>query len=228
MSEIKAFGPTAIVTPANALTVGRLVAAPVFGVLVALHGPGSWVLFVCWTALAFSDGLDGRIARWHGTTRSGAFLDPLADKFLVVAALAALIDLGVVAIWPVVLITAREVAVSLFRVVAARHGVSVPARPLAKLKTLVQDVAIGAAFIPVIGDHHRLVVQVMLDVAVALTLVSGAEYALDARRLLRGERNKPGASETGVSSEVALDASATAEHTAAKPTAEPAPHERVL
>src|SRR6202034_3699381 len=136
-------GPTAILTPANALTVSRLVAAPVFAIVVALVGLGSRALWAVWPVLAISDGLDGRVARWHGTTRSGAFLDPLADKFLVIAALCALIALGEIAIWPVVVITLREVAVSAFRVVAAGRGVSVPARPLAKMKTLVQDVAIG-------------------------------------------------------------------------------------
>jgi len=190
VSEIKAFGPSAILTPANGLTVGRLVAAPLFAVVIALHGPGSWVLFACWGVLAVSDGLDGRIARWHGTTRSGAFLDPLADKFLVIGALGALIDLDVIPIWPVVVIAVREIAVSVFRVVAARRGVSVPARPLAKMKTLVQDIAIGAAFIPEIGNDHPSVVRIMLDVAVALTVLSGLEYAVDARRLLR-DRPEP-------------------------------------
>jgi CDP-diacylglycerol---glycerol-3-phosphate 3-phosphatidyltransferase len=188
MTEQKAFGPTAILTPANALTVARLVAAPLFAIIVALRSeddPGSWLLFLCWTALSLSDGLDGRIARWHGTTRSGAFLDPLADKFLVIAALGALISLGEIAVWPVVVIAVREIAVSLFRVVAAGRGVSVPARPLAKMKTLVQDVAIGVAFVPVIGNDHPVVVQVVLDVAVVLTVLSGLEYARDARRLLR-------------------------------------------
>jgi CDP-diacylglycerol--glycerol-3-phosphate 3-phosphatidyltransferase len=212
VSDVKAFGPTAIMTPANGLTVARLAAAPLFAVLVVFHGPGSWVLFGLWLALAFSDGLDGRIARWHGTTRSGAFLDPLADKFLVVAALCALIDLGVIAIWPVIVITAREVAVSLFRVVAARHGVSVPARRLAKLKTLLQDIAVGVAFIPVIGNHHQIVVQVLLDVAVALTIVSGGEYALDARRLLRRARVLPVA-------DAARDGSASRGSDALDPTA---------
>ena len=186
MTETKAFGPTAILTPANGVTVARLIAAPVFGILVALehNGPGSWPFFFVWTVLAVSDGLDGRIARWHGTTSSGAFLDPLADKVLVLAALGALADLGVIAVWPVVVIAVREVAVSGFRVVASRRGVSVPARPLAKAKTLIQDVAIGVAFIPAVGDHHHFVVQVLLDVAVALTVISGLEYAWDARRTL--------------------------------------------
>jgi CDP-diacylglycerol--glycerol-3-phosphate 3-phosphatidyltransferase len=135
--------------------------------------------------LAVSDGLDGRLARWHGTTRSGAFLDPLADKFLVIAALCALIDLDVVPIWPVVVISLREIAVSLYRVVVARRGVSVPARPLAKAKTVVQDLAVGGAFIPQIGNDHPAVVRVMLYVALALTIASGLEYAIDARRLSR-------------------------------------------
>jgi CDP-diacylglycerol--glycerol-3-phosphate 3-phosphatidyltransferase len=185
VSEIKAFGPTALLTPANGLTLGRLITAPLFAVIVTRYGPGSWVLFICWSVLAISDGLDGRIARWHGTTRSGAFLDPLADKFLVIAALGALIDRGVIAIWPVVVIAVREIAVSVFRVVAARRGVSVPARPLAKVKTLVQDVAVAIAFVPEIVDHHVVAVRITLYLAVGLTLLSGLEYARDGRRLMR-------------------------------------------
>jgi CDP-diacylglycerol---glycerol-3-phosphate 3-phosphatidyltransferase len=186
MSEVKAFGPTALVTPANGITVARLVAAPLLAVAIALRGPGSWWLFAAWALLSFTDGLDGRIARWHGATRSGAFLDPLADKFLVIGALCALVALGVYARWAVIVIAAREVAVSVLRVVAARRGVSVPARPIAKAKTFVQDVAVAVAFVPWLVDHHVGVVRVLLDVAVALTVVSGLAYARDARGLPAG------------------------------------------
>ncbi len=85
--------------------------------------------------LAGTDGIDGWLARRHGTTRSGAFLDPLADKFLVLGAMFALVADHRFSWVPVVIIAVREVAISLYRIVAARHGVSVPARALAKLKT---------------------------------------------------------------------------------------------
>ncbi|MCU1489386.1 MAG: CDP-alcohol phosphatidyltransferase [Acidimicrobiaceae bacterium] len=188
----KRFGPSAVATPANALSFVRVVAAPLLGILVAETGPDSWLLWVLWTLLAFSDRLDGELARRHGVTRSGAFLDPLADKLLVIAALAALAGLGEVSWWPVAVIAAREVAMQAFRTYAARRGISIPARPLAKVKTLVQDFAVGLAFFPPIGGHYRDVVRVVLWVAVALTLYTGAEYLADGRRLLRSGDGQAG------------------------------------
>ena len=85
--------------------------------------------------LAGTDGLDGWLARRQGTTRSGAFLDPLADKVLVLGAMSALVAIDRWWWVPVALIAAREIAISLYRSWVARQGVSVPARPLAKVKT---------------------------------------------------------------------------------------------
>jgi len=188
----KLFGPSALATPANALTLARLLASPVLAVLVGAIGPSSWLLFLLWTVLAGSDGLDGRLARRQGSTRSGAFLDPLADKFLVIGALAALAASGVVASLPVVLIFVREAAMTAFRVYAGRRGVSVPARPLAKLKTLVQCVAIAMAFFPPIGASHPGPVRVTVWVAVALTIYTGGEYLVDSRRMLRAADARAG------------------------------------
>ena len=178
------FGPSAIATPANALTLARLVAAPAFAVAIAEFGPQSWWLWFAWIGLTTSDGLDGHLARRHGTTRSGAFLDPLADKFLVLGALAVLVEIGYFSVLPVVLIGAREVAMSLYRVRAGRHGISIPASQIAKLKTLIQDFAIGFCFFPPTALAHQAVARVTLWVAVAFTLYSGVEYYLDGRRLL--------------------------------------------
>ncbi len=97
------FGPSALATPANALTMVRLAAAPAYALLLALTGPDSWLLFVLWVGLAASDSLDGHLARRHGATRSGAFLDPLADKFLVLGALFALVGIGAFSMLPVAL-----------------------------------------------------------------------------------------------------------------------------
>ena len=72
------FGPSAVLTPANGITVLRLLATPVLIVLIMLWG-ASWFTFVFGGLLALSDGIDGWLARKQGTTRSGAFLDPLAD-----------------------------------------------------------------------------------------------------------------------------------------------------
>jgi CDP-diacylglycerol---glycerol-3-phosphate 3-phosphatidyltransferase len=174
------YGPSALATPANALTVVRLLAAPIL-VIMVLHRPTSWLTWVVWTALAGTDGIDGWLARRHGTTRSGAFLDPLADKFLVLGAMFALVSDHRFSWVPVVIITIREVAISLYRIVVARHGVSVPARMLAKVKTLVQAFAVGCALLPITG-HHPLIAVTLLWLATVLTVVTGAQYLAEARK----------------------------------------------
>lgn len=180
------FGPSALATPANALTFARLLATPLMIGLVVATGPSSWLLVGLWFAFSCSDALDGVLARRQGATRSGAFLDPLADKFLVLGVLASLAGIGEVAWVPVVLIAAREIAMSVFRSYAGRRGVSVPARNSAKLKTLLQDMVIGAAFWPAIGLHHKSAVNIALWAVAAITLYTGYEYLRDSRRLLAG------------------------------------------
>jgi CDP-diacylglycerol--glycerol-3-phosphate 3-phosphatidyltransferase len=186
VSEVRTtrFGPSALATPANALSLARVLAAPGFGVLLARTGPDGWLLWALWTLLAFSDRLDGALARRHGTTRSGAFLDPLADKLLVLAALGALGALGTFPWWPIALIAARETSMSAFRTYAGRRGVSIPARPLAKVKTLAQDLAVGFAVWPLTYGVGELASSV-LWLATLLTVVTGFEYVVDGRRLMR-------------------------------------------
>ncbi|MGH9282788.1 MAG: CDP-alcohol phosphatidyltransferase family protein, partial [Acidimicrobiales bacterium] len=113
MSDIP-FGPSALATPANALTVARVLVTPAL-LAIILDGGASWPALVFWIALCLTDWADGYLARRHGVTRSGAFLDPLADKVLVLGALFALVAKG--AFWwlPVALITVREVAISIYR-----------------------------------------------------------------------------------------------------------------
>lgn len=174
------YGPTALATPANALTLVRLLAAPIL-VIMVLQRPTAWLTWGVWTGLASTDGIDGWLARRHGTTRSGAFLDPLADKFLVLGAMFALVADHRFSWIPVTIVAVREVAISLYRIVAAHQGVSVPARFLAKMKTLVQALAIGAVLLPITGSYPALAVAT-LWVAMVLTVVTGAQYLIQARR----------------------------------------------
>jgi CDP-diacylglycerol---glycerol-3-phosphate 3-phosphatidyltransferase len=187
------FGPSALATPANALTLVRIAASPVLVVLIVELGPTAWVLWALWTALTFSDVLDGHIARRYGTTRSGAFLDPLADKFIVLGALGALAGIAFFSLAPVALIAGRELGMSGYRVYGSRRGVSIPARPSAKLKTLVQDLAIGAVFFPPLGTHCPWLARDLLWLAVALTLYTGAQYVYDGRRLAQASPRTVGA-----------------------------------
>lgn len=173
------YGPGALLTPANALTMMRLVLSPALLVLI-VRDPTSWAAVAFWTVLAFSDGFDGHLARRHGTTRSGAFLDPLADKVLVLGALFALVAAGRFWMLPVVLIAVREVAISAYRTRLARQGLAVPARTLGKFKTVVQEFAVALALFPPTGDHHAWA-TIVLWAAVALTWGSGLQYLLDGR-----------------------------------------------
>lgn len=176
------YGPSALATPANALTAARLLAAPVFVGIVLSEG-ASWVTVAAGVVFASSDGLDGWLARRHGTTRSGAFLDPLADKALVLGAFFALGVQGRMPWVPIGLIAAREVGMSAYRSWAGRRGVSVPARRLAKLKTLVQELAIATYLVPPLAGHPTLQLAAVWA-AVALTLASGAQYLWDGRLAL--------------------------------------------
>lgn len=175
------FAPSARLTPANLITVARILATVPVVVLIARLGV-SWWSAGAWLAASSTDFVDGWVARRQGATTSGAFLDPLADKVLVLAALATLASQGRVLWLPVGLIAVREALVSLYRSMVARDGVSVPARRLAKLKTASQDGAVGFLLLPLTGHSHPWVGQSLLWVAVGLALVSGAQYMLDARR----------------------------------------------
>lgn len=178
---IPRFDPSAWVTPANALTVVRMALTPVVLVLMASlrYDIGTFAL---WLVLCWTDYFDGILARRFGTTRSGAFLDPLADKFMSLGAMVVLVVKGVYA-WPwVALIAVREVAITLYRTFVGTKGISIPARQSAKWKTFTQQSAVALSIMPWVGVHAPAVGGALLIVSVVLTLMSGAQYLFDARR----------------------------------------------
>ncbi|MGI8493271.1 MAG: CDP-alcohol phosphatidyltransferase family protein [Acidimicrobiales bacterium] len=174
------FEPSARLTPANAITLLRLLATPLMVVLIVDLGV-SWAAVAVWFGLSSTDFLDGWVARRQGATTSGAFLDPLADKFLVLGALGALAGVGLVSWAPVLIIVARELVISWYRTVVARRGISMPARPLAKAKTAVQDLAVGLVLLPPTGLHHLGLGRGVLWAAVVLALLSAGQYLFDSR-----------------------------------------------
>ncbi len=169
----KRFGPGAVATPANFITIARLLLAIPTLVLIEREG-ATWLTVSLWFVLSCTDGVDGWIARRDGTTRSGAFLDPLADKFLTIGGFVALLVRGDVWWLPVALIVGRELFVSIYRSAAARRGISLPARQLGKWKAVVQMLAVGAYVLPPVQnlDGFKLA---FLWVAVAFTLLSGVD-----------------------------------------------------
>ncbi len=169
----KRFGQNALATPANFITLSRiLVAVPALALI--RHRGSEWATVGLWFAITASDSLDGWMARRDGATRSGAFLDPVADKLIVLGGLAVLADRGVFAWWAVLLIAAREFGISAYRSIAGRRGVVLPAQKLGKYKAFTQYCAVGFVLLPITADYVGLQLFVF-GIAVVLTLVSGLE-----------------------------------------------------
>jgi CDP-diacylglycerol--glycerol-3-phosphate 3-phosphatidyltransferase len=169
----KRFGQGALATPANFVTIMRILVAVPTLALIRRDG-SSWATVALWFAITSTDSLDGWLARRDGATRSGAFLDPVADKLIVIGGLAVLADRGVFPWWPVLLIAARELGISLYRSVAGRRGIVLPAQRLGKYKAFMQYVSVGFVLLPITADYLGFQ-QVVLALAVALTLVSGLQ-----------------------------------------------------
>ncbi len=169
----KRFGQNALATPANFITVARIVVA--VPTLLAIRSSGSsWLTVALWFSVTASDSLDGWLARRDGATRSGAFLDPVADKLIVLGGLAVLADRGVFPWWPVGIVAIRELGISLYRSVAGRRGIVLPALPLGKYKAFTQYCAVGFVLLPWTADALGFQ-QLVLAIAVALTVASGAQ-----------------------------------------------------
>lgn len=195
-----------IMTPANVVTLVRICLVPVFvAALVApwpeLLGLDHLLAFKPWIAAAIfvviscTDWLDGYLARSRNeVTDFGKFMDPLADKVLVVAALLVLIELGSLPSWPVLIIVAREFIVSGVRMVAASKGEVIAASWYGKFKTVFQMIAIVLFVVkesPIIESvSHTLYVGVYLlswlvmTVALVLTVFSMLDYISKARHLI--------------------------------------------
>ncbi|MBI2699349.1 MULTISPECIES: CDP-diacylglycerol--glycerol-3-phosphate 3-phosphatidyltransferase [Mycobacterium] len=184
----QAAGQARIANLANVLTLVRLLLVPIF--LYALfYGDGhhSWARVVAWAIFAvavITDRFDGLLARNYGmATEFGAFVDPIADKTLIGAALIGLSMLGDLPWWVTVLILSREVAITVLRLAVIRRGV-IPASWGGKLKTVVQAVAIGLFVLPLSGVLHTAAVVVM-GLAILLTVITGIDYVASTVREIR-------------------------------------------
>ena len=180
VSEERSFGPSALITPANVITVGRLFLAPVAFFMI-IDQQSSWPLLLLWLVITTTDSLDGYLARRQGTTRSGAFLDPLADKVLALGGLWAMVLAGRFWWLPVVLITVREAFISAFRSYWGRRGLAVQASKIAKLKTFLQFAAVGWVVLPLTTDVEWLG-NGFLWAGVAVAWISAAQYVASGSR----------------------------------------------
>ena len=166
----------------NVLSIGRIVLIPVVVILLGSEDPQTrWAATVVFAVGAFSDLLDGYLARRHAmTTPVGAWLDPLSDKLFVIVPAVVLSINAEFPWWATALIVLREVAVSLLRWRLDQRGVSMPASRMGKAKTFSQVSAVGLTIAPLPSDLDPFVSAVIV-VAVALTVLSGIEYLFTQR-----------------------------------------------
>lgn len=182
--------PPGLVNVANALTLVRLALVPLFVVFLVIGGP-AWRIaaFAAFAVAAVTDLLDGRIARSRGlVTDFGKIADPVADKALTGAALITLSALGQLSWWVTMIVLVREIGVTVLRLWVIRCGVIAASRG-GKLKTLLQIVAISLYVLP---GPFWLAKQVVMAAAVAVTLVTGADYVVRAIRLRRQSPQQAG------------------------------------
>lgn len=214
-----------IMTPANVITMVRICLVPVFVVAIISPWPEwigfaeldiwkAWIAAGIFVVISCTDWLDGYLARKRNeVTDFGKFMDPLADKILVTAALLVLIELGALPSWVVLLIVAREFIVSGVRMVAASKGEVIAASWYGKFKTVFQMIAIVLFVVkesPIVRDAseafylsvYALSWFIML-IALVLTVVSMVDYVSKARHLI-GFKPKRGASEAVTEGETSL------------------------
>jgi len=170
-------------TKANIITIVRIVMVPFVLVILLTEMQNKEIIaFAIFVIAAVTDALDGYLARkLNEVSDLGKFLDPLADKLLVTAALIALVYLQEVETWVAAIIILRELFISFFRFYFLINNASFAASVPAKLKTTFQIVALAILIIcrklP-FGEHLHELGTVVLYVAVLLTVYSGAEYVI--------------------------------------------------
>ncbi len=187
-SQLDLIGRSKYALAANGLTVSRLLLSPVLAYFILQENP-AWFTFALGWALGATDFVDGKLARYARPTKFGAFVDPLADKLVILLAGWALVDVGRFAALPIILIAIREVGIQGYRSYWSRQGLSIPARKSAKYKVFVQGIAVAAAMFPAL-DGALWIADWLLWIAVVFTWVSALQYVLDGRSALRttGER----------------------------------------
>ena len=206
-TELKPGETDKLWTISNIITLVRICLVPVFVVALITPWPTwfsiagvssttkSLIAALIFILISCTDWLDGYLARSRGeVTNFGKFMDPLADKILVCAALLALVELRVLPSWPVLIILAREFIVSGIRMVAADKGVVIAASWYGKAKTVTQIIAIVLfivkdSILPVTSpnpfDNPLYVLSwLVMVVALALTIISMMDYFAKARHLL--------------------------------------------
>ena len=173
----------------NKLTVFRVILIPFFLVFLMVPVTGEadkWIALGIFIVASLTDLLDGKIARkYNMITDFGKFMDPLADKLLVCSAMIALIELGRIPAWIVIIIIAREFVISGFRLIAADNGRVIAASYWGKFKTTFQMVMVILMIIDL--PALSLITDIVMWIALILTVVSLIDYLVKNRDVMSGE-----------------------------------------
>lgn len=176
---------------ANKLTILRIFLIPIFMIfLLNKISYGVEIAAFVFILAAITDALDGYVARKKNqVTTLGKFMDPLADKLLVSAALISLVQMGKISALVAVIIIAREFTISVLRSVAAAEGIVIAASWWGKLKTITQIIAIIAILIDNFPFKYINVPfdTIMIWIAVILTIISGVDYIVINKHVLKHE-----------------------------------------
>lgn len=174
---------------ANKITILRILLVPVFMIFLLNKIPyGVTIAAAIFIVAAVTDSLDGYIARKKNqVTNFGKFIDPLADKLLVSAALISLVQMGKLSAWVVVIIIAREFTISILRAVAAAEGVVISASWWGKVKTITQIIAIVSVLINNFPFRYINFPfdTIMIWLAVIFTVISGMDYLRMNKHILK-------------------------------------------
>ncbi|HIT87061.1 MAG TPA: CDP-diacylglycerol--glycerol-3-phosphate 3-phosphatidyltransferase [Candidatus Coprocola pullicola] len=176
---------------ANKLTTLRVVLIPVF--LVLLLSPliaepvNRYIAVGIFIAASITDFLDGYIARSRNMiTNFGKFMDPLADKLLVCSALVSMVELGDLPAWVVVIILSREFAITGFRTLAMQANIVMAASWWGKLKTTTQMIMIIVVLLQIQASVMNVIETILVALAVFFTIVSGVDYIVKNKAVLKG------------------------------------------
>jgi len=171
----------------NKLTIFRVILIPffVFFMLTDYAGAASkWIALAIFIIASLTDLLDGKIARKYNlVTNFGKFMDPLADKLLVCAALICLVDMGRLASWMVIVIISREFIISGFRLIASDNGVVIAASYWGKFKTTFQMVMICLMIADI--QAIEILTVVVMWAALILTVVSLIDYLVKNKDVMK-------------------------------------------
>jgi CDP-diacylglycerol--glycerol-3-phosphate 3-phosphatidyltransferase len=185
---------------ANRLTLIRVLLIPLFLIfmLIDFWDYNNYIAFVIFAVASYTDYLDGHLARKHNlVTNFGKFMDPLADKLLVGAALIGFVELGIVPAWIVIITISREFIISGFRLVAASQGLVMAAGWWGKVKTAVQMTMILVLLLWMNFHTYDIVILEYFDTllkyvgiitmyaSVALAIISATEYIVKNLNVLK-------------------------------------------